>query len=72
MGKYDEFDLDIKEVKANSSKGTARSTWGCVEKSIEIKAAFVASSFQIYSQVLQSAARTIIHLWCIGTKNINS
>lgn len=36
MGKYDEFDLDIKEVKANSSKGTARSTWGCVEKSIQI------------------------------------
>lgn len=35
MGKYDEFDLDIKEVKANSSKGTARST--CILHTIACK-----------------------------------
>ena len=48
MGKYDEFDLDIKEVKANSSKGTARSTWGCVEKSIEISQ-FVTNALRCQS-----------------------
>ena len=48
MGKYDEFDLDIKEVKANSSKGIARSTWGCVDKSVQISQ-FVTNALSFQS-----------------------
>ena len=63
MGKYDEFDLDIKEVKANSSKGTARSTWGCVEKSIQISQ-FVtnALSCQSCECVQQEVDLNVLHV----------
>ena len=36
MGKYDEFDLDIKEVKTSSSKGAARSSWGGISDATQI------------------------------------
>lgn len=38
MGKYDEFDLNVKEIKAKSLGGSnkAASGWPCVEKSYTI------------------------------------